>query len=248
MTRSLIAALILLLGGTVHAADVLIAVAVDFVAPIQKIVAAFEVQSVHRVKLAIGSTGGFSTQIRNGAPIDVLLAADDETPARLQAEGFAVTGSRFTYARGRLVLWSADPSLVDSAGKVLMEGRFEKVAIANPKATAYGRAAVEAMEHVGLYAKYIPRIVQGENVGQTLQFIASGSAPLGFIPLSQVMQEGKIAKGSAWIVPLTFHAPMRHDAVVLKAGGGNPAAGEFADFLRSEKAHAIIRAYGYEPQ
>lgn len=229
-----------------HAGDVLVAVAASFTAPMQKIAAAFETQTIHKVKLAIGSTAGFATQIRNGAPFDILISADDEAAAQLQAEGLAVPGSRFTYARGQLVLWSADPSVVDGAGKVLLEGRFDKIAIANPRTSAYGRAAIEAIEHNGLYAKYIPKIVQGENLGQAMQMVATGNAQLGLISLSQVMVDGKVTRGSAWIVPVSMHAPMRQDAVVLKPGGVNPAAGEFAAFIRSDKARAIIRAHGYD--
>lgn len=244
--RLLLAALICVAAGTAHAGDILVAVTASFTSPMQKIAAAFEAQTIHRVKLSIGSTGGFHTQIRNGAPYDILIAADDDVPAQLQAEGLAVAGSRFTYARGQLVLWSADASMVDGAGKVLLEGRFDKIAIASPKNSAYGRAAIEAIEHNGLYAKYIPRIVQAENIGQAFQLVASGNVPLGLVSLSQVMADGKISRGSAWIVPVSMHAPMRQDAAVLRPGAANPAAAEFAAFIRSDKARAIIRASGYD--
>jgi molybdate transport system substrate-binding protein len=229
-----------------HAGQVLVAVAANFAAPMQKIAAAFEASTLHTIKLSIGSTGGIYAQVRNGAPYDVFLAADDETPARLQAEGFAVRGSRFTYARGRLVLWSANPALVDAKGDVLARGAFDKIAIADPKLAPYGTAAVETMQRIGVYDKLRPKIVQGANIGQAFQFVTSGSAPLGFVALSQVMTDGRIMKGSAWVVPLDLHSPLRQDAVVLTRGAANPAAADLADFLRSEKARGIIRAYGYE--
>lgn len=244
--QAVMLAAVLCAAGGANAGEVHVAVAANFILPMQKIAAAFETQTIHRVKMAIGSTGGVYSQIRNGAPFDIFMAADDETPARLQAEGLAVAGSRFTYARGRIVLWSANPSLVDGAGKVLMDGSFDKIAIANPKLAPYGRAAIEVMEHNGLYAKYLPKIVQGENIGQAFQFVATGAAPVGFVALSQVMLDGKVTRGSAWIVPASMHAPMRQDAVVLKHGAANAAAGELADFIRSAKARDIIRAYGYD--
>jgi molybdate transport system substrate-binding protein len=223
-----------------------VAVAANFVAPIQKIAAAFEAQTPHTVKLAIGSTSGIYAQVRNGAPFDVFLSADEETTERLQAEGLAVRGSHFTYAVGRVVLWSTNPRLVDRQGDVLSHGGFDRIAVANPKLAPYGKAAMETLQRMGVYDKLKAKIVQGENVGQSFQFVSSGNAPLGFVALSQVMVDGKIMKGSAWIVPMSLHSPLRQDAVVLKAGASNPAAGEFADFLRSEKARGIIRAYGYE--
>lgn len=247
MLRSLIASL-MLFGGAAHAEEVLVAVAANFAAPMQKIAAAFEADSIHRVRLSIGSTGGFYTQIRNGAPFDMFLAADDETPARLQAEGFAVRGSRFTYATGRLALWSARSDVVDANGKVLTAGAFDRIAIANPKVAPYGEAAVETMRALGVYDKLRPKIVEGENIGQTFQFVSTGNALLGFVALSQVQVDGKITKGSAWVVPAKFHTPMRQDAIVLKPGAAHPAAGALADFMRGEKARGIIRAYGYELQ
>jgi molybdate transport system substrate-binding protein len=229
-----------------NAGEVTVAVAANFAAPMQKIAAAFEADTGHKARLASGATGAFYTQIRNGAPFALLLAADDETPARLEKEGLAVAGTRFTYATGRLVLWSAQPGVVDENGEVLRGGKFERLAIANPKLAPYGRAALETMLKLGVYGRLQERLVQGENIAQTLQFVATGNAQLGFVALSQVMADGKIAKGSAWIVPAMLHAPLRQGAVILKAGKDNVAAAALADYLKGEKARGIIRAFGYE--
>ena len=213
----------------------------------QRIAQAFTAASGHRASLVVGSTGAFHAQIRNGAPFDVLLAADDETPARLEREGLAVEGTRFTYATGRLVLWSAQPGAIDAAGRVLLEGRVERLAIANPKLAPYGAAAIEAMDRLKVHDTLRPRIVQGENVGQAFQMTASGNAAMGFVALSQVMVDGRIARGSAWVVPASLHSPLRQDAVLLSAGRGNAAASELLAFLKSEAARSIMRGYGYEP-
>jgi molybdate transport system substrate-binding protein len=229
-----------------RAGEVTLAVAANFTAPMRMIAAAFKADTGHDAKLAFGATGAFATQIRNGAPFDVLLAADDETPARLETDGFAAPGSRFTYAVGALVLWSARAGYVDAQGQVLARGDFERIAIANPKLAPYGRAAVQAMQHLGVYDKLQPRIVQGENISQAFQFVATGNAALGFVALSQLTQDGRIAKGSAWIVPASLHAPIRQDAVLLARGKDNTAARALLEFLKGDKARGIIRAYGYE--
>ncbi|MEA3394568.1 MAG: molybdate ABC transporter substrate-binding protein [Pseudomonadota bacterium] len=231
--------------GLCQAAEVSVAVAANFAAPMQKIAAAFEQDTGHKAILAFGSTGKFYAQIKNGAPFQMLLAADDETPARLDKEGLAVSGSRFTYATGKLVLWSAQAGLVDEKGEVLRTGQFERIAVADPKLAPYGAAAVETLTHLGLLKALQPRFVQGENIGQTYQFIATGNAALGFVALSQVMVDGRIARGSAWVVPAELHAPIRQDAVILGSGKDNPAAAALASYLRGDKARAIIRSYGY---
>ena len=176
----------------------------------------------------------------------MLLAADGETPAKLEKEGLAVAGSRFTYAIGRLVLWSASPGVVDGRGEVLKKPGTEKIAIADPRLAPYGAAAVEAMGRLGVAQALQPRIVQGENISQAYQFVLTGNARMGFVALSQVMVDGRIAKGSAWQVPSELHAPIRQDAVVLNAGKDNPAAAALMTFLRSDAARAVIRAHGYE--
>jgi len=232
--------------GSTWAAEVSVAVASNFTGPMQKLAAAFEQASGHKATLAFGSTGRFHAQVKNGAPFQVLLAADDETPAKLEKEGLAVKGTRFTYATGRLVLWSASPGVVDERGEVLKKPGTGKLAIADPRLAPYGAAAVETMRRLGVAEALQPRIVQGENISQALQFVLTGNAQMGFVALSQVMVDGRIEKGSAWRVPSELHSPIRQDAVVLNAGKDNPAAAALMAFLRSDSARAIIRAHGYE--
>lgn len=229
-----------------HAGEVQVAVAANFTAPMQAIAAQFEQDTGHRAKLAFGSTGKFYAQVRNGAPFEVLLAADDETPARLEKEGQAAPGTRFTYAIGKLVLWSARAGYVDAKGEVLRTGDFRHLAIANPKTAPYGAAAVTVLKKLNLFDAMQARLVQGENIAQTHQFISTGNAQLGFIALSQVARDGRIASGSGWIVPASLHAPIRQDALVLAKGRGNPAAQALVDYLKSAKARAIIQSFGYE--
>lgn len=231
---------------TAHSAEVPVAVAANFTAPMQKIAAAFEQDTGHKAVPAFGATGKFHAQIRNGAPFQMLLAADDETPARLEKEGLAVPGSRFTYATGRLVLWSAQPGLVDARGEVLGTGSFERIALADPRLAPYGAAAVQMLTRLNQLQRLQPRFVQGESIGQAYQFVATGNAPLGFVALSQVMAEGRIAQGSAWVVPAALHAPLRQDAIILSAGKDNPAAAALAAYLQGARARAILRGYGYE--
>lgn len=233
------------LAGAASADDVQVAVASNFSAPMQAIATAFEKDTGHKAQLAFGSTGKFYAQIRHGAPFQVLLAADDETPARLEQEGMAVPGTRFTYAIGQLALWSARAGVVDSKGDVLKQGGYRHLAIANPKLAPYGVAAITVLHNLGLLETVQPRFVQGENIAQTYQFIASGNAELGFVALSQIMKDGKLTQGSAWFVPGSLHAPIRQDAVVLANGKGNPAASALMAYLKNDKTQAIIRAYGY---
>jgi molybdate transport system substrate-binding protein len=247
--RSFISLTGLFLALTAHgacAAEVQVAVASNFTAPMQKIAAGFEQATGHRAKLAFGSTGKFYAQIRHGAPFDVLLAADDETPARLEREGAAVAGSRFTYSIGRLALWSARPGYVDGQGAVLKQGAFKYLAIANPKLAPYGAAAAETLDQLGLLAALRPKFVQGENIAQTFQFVSTGNAELGFVARSQVVEDGKLRGGSAWIVPSGLHAPIRQDAVILARGKDNPAARALMKYLKQDQARAIIKAYGYD--
>ena len=230
---------------TLQAAEVKVAVAANFTAPMQQIAAQFERDTGHKAQLAFGATGKFYAQIKNGAPFEVLLAADDETPARLEKEGMAVAGSRFTYSIGQLALWSAKPGYVDDKGEVLKKGAFKHLALANPKLAPYGAAAVETLTRLGLLASIEPRFVQGENIAQTFQFISTGNAELGFVALSQVYEGGKLKSGSAWIVPASLHAPIRQDAVVLAKGKDNPAAAALVKFLKADPARAVIKSYGY---
>ena len=234
---------------TLARADVVqVAVAANFTAPARALAEVFARTTGHEAKLSFGATGAFYTQIKNGAPFDVLLAADDERPARLEKEGDTVAGSRFTYATGQLVLWSAKPGLVDDEGAVLKHGQFGKIAIANPKNAPYGAAAVEAMEKLGLAATLQPKLVTGESIGQTFNFIATGNAELGFVALAQVLEGGKLKSGSMWVVPAQYHAPIIQDAVILKRAANNPAAKAWMELLKTPQSKALIRSYGYEAQ
>lgn len=247
MRRFTTIVLMLLAGiAPVHAAEVSVAVAANFTAPMQKIAQAFEQDTGHKAVLSFGSTGAFYSQIRNGAPFQVFLSADDTTPQRLETEGLGVAGSRFTYATGKLVLWSKQPGLVDDKGEVLRTGKFQRIAVANPKLAPYGAAAVETLTAMGVLQSVQPKIVQGENIAQTYQFVATENAELGFVALSQVMTDGKIAQRSAWIVPAGLHAPIKQDAVLLTSAKDNAAASALLAYLKGEKARALIRSYGYE--
>ena len=242
---SLLAALLFASSG-VLADEVQVAVAANFTAPMQRIAAQFEKDSGHQASLAFGATGKFYAQIANGAPFEVLLAADDETPAKLEKEGLGVAGSRFTYAGGKLVLWSANADLVDGSGAVLKTGTFKHLSLANPKAAPYGAAAIEAMTKLKVLAELQPRIVQGENISQAHQFVVSGNAELGFVALSQVYKDGKLTSGSMWAVPANLYAPILQDAVLLAKGRDKPAAVALLAYLKGDKARAIIKSYGYE--
>ena len=234
---------------TLARADVVqVAVAANFTAPARALAEVFARTTGHEARLSFGATGAFYTQIKNGAPFDVLLAADDERPARLEKEGDTVPGSRFTYATGQLVLWSAKPGLVDDEGAVLKHGQFGKIAIANPKNAPYGAAAAEAMEKLGLAATLQPKLVTGESIGQTFNFIATGNAELGFVALAQVLEGGKLKSGSMWVVPAQYHAPIIQDAVILNRAASNPAAKAWMELLKTPQSKALIRSYGYEAQ
>ena len=223
-----------------------VAVAANFSAPMQKIAAAFEKETGHQAVLSFGATGKFYAQIRNGAPFAVLLAADDETPARLVKEGLAVPGSVFTYATGRLALWSSRPGLVDEQGAVLRRPLPGKLAVADPKLAPYGGAALQTLAHLGVLDLWRPQLVTGENIAQTFQFVKTGNATLGFVALSQIMEGGRIATGSAWVVPASLHEPIRQDAVLLKTGENQEAARALLQYLRGEAARQVIRTWGYQ--
>lgn len=234
------------LAGFAQAGEVSVAVAANFTAPMQKIAAAFAQDTGHKAQLSFGSTGKFYTQIKNGAPYQFLLAADDETPARLEKEGLGVAGARFTYAIGKLVLWSKQPGLVDARGDVLKTGQFERLAVADPKLAPYGAAALETLNKLGLLTRWQGKLVQGENIAQAYQFVLTENAPLGFVAMSQVFANGRITQGSAWLVPAHLHTPIRQDAMVLASGKDNAAALALAGYLRGDKARQIIRSYGYD--
>ena len=229
-----------------QADEVRVAVAANFATPLKTLAAEFEKESGHTLALSVGASGKLYAQIKSGAPFDVFLSADDETPSRLEKEGDAVSGSRFTYAVGRLVLWSAQPNTVDAQGAVLKTGNFKHLALAAPHLAPYGAAAVQTMTQLGLLAALKPRFVQGESIGQTYSFVASGNAELGFVALSQVFENGRINQGSGWIVPASLHEPLRQDAVLLARSRDKAAARALLAFLQGSKARGLIRAFGYE--
>lgn len=247
VSRRLSLLLLVLMGAVsqAQADEVSVAVAANFTAPMRQIAADFEKATGHKIVASYGATGKFYAQIKNGAPFEVLLAADDETPARLLKENAAVPGSAFTYAIGKLVLWSAKPAVVDAQGEVLKKGGFAHIALANPKLAPYGAAGVEVMKALGAYEALQPKIVTAENIAQAQQFISTGNALLGFVALSQVLKDGKI-EGSAWLVPARLHSPIRQDAVILNNGKDKPAAQALADYLKGDKAKAVIKSFGYE--
>jgi molybdate transport system substrate-binding protein len=229
-----------------HAETTLVAVAANFTKPMNEIAIAFEQETGHVAKLSFGSSGKFVTQIENSAPFEVFLSADNESPAKLQKGGFAVAKSDFTYAIGTLVLWSASPNVVDEQGQVLNKGDFKHIALADPKLAPYGVAAIEVLKSKKLLEKLTPLFVQGENIAQTYQFVSTGNAELGFVALSQVIDDkGKISAGSAWLIPENLYAPLKQDAVLLSKGESNPAAVALLKFLKSKSALAIIKKYGY---
>jgi molybdate transport system substrate-binding protein len=228
-----------------RAADVQVAVAANFAAPLSQIGEAFSAATGHTLKVSAGATGKFYTQIHAGAPFEVLIAADDTTPRKLVAEGLAVAGTDFTYAIGALVLWSAQPGYVDDQGAVLASGRFAHLAIANPKVAPYGAAALEVLKARGLTDALAPRLVTGESIAQAYQFVATGNAELGFVALSQVAVPGQPLVGSYWRVPKSLYSEIRQDAVLLKVGEKNPAAAALLAFLKSDAARQIIQRWGY---
>ncbi|MEN9896465.1 MAG: hypothetical protein RLZZ66_114 [Pseudomonadota bacterium] len=224
----------------------LVAVASNFTKPMTEIAAEFEKSTGHSAKLSFGSSGKFVSQIENGAPFDVFLSADDKSPANLQQGGFAVEKTDFTYALGKLVLWSATANYVDDKGDILNQGGFQHLSLADPKLAPYGAAAVDVLKNQNVLDKLQPLVVVGENISQAYQFISTGNAELGFIALSQVSENGKISSGSAWIVPQTLYAPIKQNAVLLKTGENNPAAKALLDYLKTAPAKAIIQKYGYD--
>lgn len=230
-----------------HAGQVTVAVAANFLAVAQKIAPQFERDTGHQAVLVPGSTGALYAQIRNGAPFQVFLSADQETPRRLVEEGWAVAGTRYTYATGRLALWSASAGLVDDQGQVLRTPASHRLALANPKLAPYGAAAVQTLTALGLWTAWQPKAVQGDNIAQAHQFVQTGNAAMGFVAWSQVWLDGKLTSGSAWLVPESLHDPLRQDAVLLKPGAGQVAASAWMAYLKQPAARAIVRAHGYQP-
>jgi molybdate transport system substrate-binding protein len=226
-------------------ADVIrVAVATNFTATMDDIVARFGEESEHDVLVSFGSTGSHYAQIRNGAPFEAFFSADAERPRLLEEEGVAVAGSRFTYAVGRLVLWSRQPGYVDADGRVLENGTFRFLSIANPELAPYGAAAREVMIARGVWAQLQGRLVQGTDIGQAYSFVHTGNAELGFVAYAQVKKPGAQIEGSYWLVPESLHAPIEQQAVLLR---DVPAARAFVEFTKSPAALEIIRRYGYGP-
>ena len=247
LSKTLAVGLLSIIVSTAVLADeVQVAVAANFTKPMEKIAEAFFKATDHKAVLSFGATGKFVEQIKNGAPFQILLAADQKNPIKLETENLAVPNSRFTYAIGKLVLWSAKTDFVDDKGEILKTDKFQHIAIADPKTAPYGKAGMKVMEKLGLLDSLTPKIVQGESIAQAKEFVSSGNAELGFVALSQVIKDGKISEGSSWIVPQDLYSPLYQDAILLKTGESNPAAKALMDFLKTEPALAIIKQYGYE--
>ncbi len=225
-----------------------IAVASNFAKPIKEISKLFEEKTGHKVKVAFGSSGKFYAQIQNGAPFHAFFSADQQKPKALEKSGLAVANSRFTYATGRLVLWSASDKLVDGEAMVLRQSRYKKLAIANPRLAPYGLAAKEVLSSLDLTGQTKAKLIYGENISQTFQFVSTGNADIGFVSYSQIINKGSVKNGSVWIVPETLHQPIRQDAVLLKTAKNNKAAEDFFTFVRSKAVVSIIESYGYSTQ
>lgn len=225
------------------AGEIRVAVASNFAEAARTLADAFHQRTGHQVRLSVGSTGKHYAQIHHGAPFEVFLAADAKRPTLLEKEGLTVPGSRFTYAVGQLVLWSPDPNFVDAQGAVLDSRTFRHLAIANPRLAPYGRAAVEVLQHRGLWDDLQRRFVRGENIGQTFQFVVSGNAELGFVAASQLILDDGVRAGSYWRVPPELHSAIVQQAVLVKS---EPIAIAFLAFLRSEEGKSIIHRFGYE--
>lgn len=236
-----IAVIATVVGSNAFAAETNVAVAANFTDTAKEIAAAFKAKTGHQAVLSFGSSGQLYTQITQDAPFQIMLSADDERPKKLVADGLAVADSRFTYAIGKLVLWGKTKDYVKGE-ETLKAGAFAKLAIANPTAAPYGAAAIETLKALKLYETLQPKIVQGNNIAQTFQFVDTGNAELGFVALSQLADE---PAGSRWVVPQKFYAPIRQDAVLLKKGEGSEAAAAFLAFLKGPEARAIIEKFGY---
>ncbi len=224
-----------------QAGELKVAVAANFMTPLVKISEVFTKETGHKLVISSGATGKFYSQIREGAPFEVLLSADQDTPKKLVADNFAVADTQFTYAVGKLVLWSPKDKFVDGKGAVLKSESVTHIAMANPKLAPYGAAAKEFLKKAGLWKSLESKMVYGENIAQTHQFVSTGNAEVGFVAMSQI----KNANGSHWLVPDSEHAPLKQDAILLKAGKNNPVAKKFFEFLKEKKTKEIIADFGY---
>lgn len=238
--------LLILTGASAFAGEVTVAVASNFLNPFKQLIPVFQKQSGHTVRTVSGSTGKLYAQIVHGAPFEVFLAADSERPRLLEKNGQAIAGTRFTYAQGKIVLWSADPRRITADGKsILNRQNFRHLALANPKTAPYGKAARTTLLRLKLWKSLSPTIVRGENISQTFQFIATGNAEAGFVALSQIMDPRLKIQGSRWIVPEHLYDVIDQDAVLLTQGQSQPAAKALLQFLKSKAAREIIQSYGY---
>jgi len=234
---------LLLIGNHSSASEVRVAVASNFTHVLDTLGKQFEAQTGNKITLIVGSTGQHYAQIKHGAPFDVFFAADISRPALLEAEGLALPGTRFTYATGKLVLWRPNGEAPESTEAFLQRGDFRFLAVANPQLAPYGKAALEVLQSEGLWQAMRGRMVQGQNIAQTYQFVKSQSAELGFVAYSQLkMTEGNV-HGTYWTIPQSLYTPIRQQAVLLRE---NPAARAFWQFVQSREARKIIRDYGYE--
>lgn len=246
MRKSFILTLLFVAYATsLRAEEAMVAVAANFSAPMQQIAALFQKETGHQIKLSFGASGGIYAQIKNGAPFDLFLSADQLTPQKLEAEGLGVPNSRFTYATGQLVLWSKQEGLVDAKGHVLQNKSIQRIALANPKLAPYGAAAMETMTNLGLLKELQSKLVQGDNIAQTYQFVSTQNAQIGFVALSQVFANGNLTSGSAWIVPGNLHQPIQQDVILLRKGQDNKAATALLLYLRGEQAKKIMKSFGY---
>ena len=235
-----------LMTANAQAAEIKVAVASNFANVLKEIAIEFQKDTGHQLAITPGATGKFYAQISNGAPFDVFLSADDETPRKLAQEGKAIAASQFTYAIGRLALWSPNPEMVDKNADILKTDKFKFIAIANAKVAPYGQAAVQTMQKLGVLTKIEPRVVQGESISQTYQFVSTGNAQLGFVALSQIFENGRIKTGSAWIVPEEMHEQLKQDAVILQSCKQTSVCQDLMDYLKSEKAKKMMASYGYK--
>lgn len=234
-----------LLSSALHAEEINVAVASNFTAPMKNIVSVFEKESGHKVKLSFGASGKFYAQIKYGAPFQIFFSADQVKPQQLEYDELIVPGSRFTYAIGTIALWSAQPNFINNGPSKLNSDEVKKIALANPKLAPYGAAAIEVLTHLDLLSSTKSKWVKGENIAQTYQFVSTHNAQIGFVSLSQILQKGKLRKGSSWIIPNHLYSPIKQDAVLLKKGDNSEAAHSLLTFMRSEKAIRIMESYGY---
>ncbi|WP_219988774.1 molybdate ABC transporter substrate-binding protein [Leucothrix pacifica] len=247
LLRSIVLSILLGISSTpAFADDLLVAVASNFIKPMQAISQQFTESTGHKVTLSFGSSGKLMAQIRHGAPFDLFLSADQDKVTRLLEKELAVSGSEFIYAQGRLVLWSGKQELVDTSGDVLKSDKFRYIALADAKLAPYGKAAEQVISALGIEQHLKPRVVKGENISQTYQFVRTGNADLGFVALSQVQHHPESLKGSQWLIPRDYHEPIDQYAVILKRAKHKDAATEFSQFLQRKSTHALIRSFGYD--